>query len=188
MNHIANKFASWIVSNGGSQEDHEVYAYGIECFLNTLLTFGLILVVGALLDRLLVTVVWLVFFSFLRHASGGLHAPNHIGCLILSLSIGIGCMIANPFLAVLGWNWIIILAGLIGSIVIVFLFAPVIHKNHPVSKARIPRIRKTARVTIMIESCLILLLFFFAPPLISIAAILGVLSASISTLIGHFIN
>lgn len=188
MNQLANKFAAWIVSNGGSEDDLEVYAYGIECFLNTLLTFGIILAVGAITNRLLITIVWLIFFSPLRHSSGGLHAPNHIGCLILSLSIGIGCLIVNPFLSGAVWSWCFVFGGLVSSVIIVFLFAPVIHENHPVSEPKVEKIKKTARLTILIESILITILFFFSPSAISIAAILGVLSASISTLIGHYKN
>ncbi len=185
MEKFANKFAEWLVSKGADEENKEIFAYSMECLLNTVLTFGIILIVGAILGRLPITLVWIVFFLPLRHASGGLHAPNHIGCLILSLSVGIGCMLLNPFLV--GFDWFIA-AGVAGSIIIIFLFAPVIHVNHPLSEQRILHMKKTARTIILVESCLVAFLFFFTPAQFATAAVLGILSATISTLIGHITN
>ena len=185
MEKFANKFAEWLVSKGADEENKEIFAYSMECLLNTVLTFGIILIVGAILGRLPITLVWIVFFLPLRHASGGLHAPNHIGCLILSLSVGIGCMLLNPFLVGLDW---FVAIGVAGSIIIIFLFAPVIHANHPFSVQRILHMKKTARTIILVESCLVALLFFFTPASFATAAVLGILSATISTLIGHITN
>lgn len=184
MVYLAEKFANWIIQNGGAEDDREVYVYGVECFLNTVLTFGIIIVVGILLNRIDITLIWLIFFVPLRHSSGGMHASNHINCLITSLSIGIGCMLLNPFL--LSTIWIVVI-GLIGSIIIIFSYAPVIHANHPIPNEKTFKIRKIARYVIVIESIAILILAFVSFSYAT-AAILGVLSASTSTLIGHIKN
>ena len=94
-------------------------------------------------------------------------------------------MLLNPFLV--GFDWFIA-AGVAGSIIIIFLFAPVIHANHPLSEQRILHMKKTARTIILVESCLVAFLFFFTPAQFATAAVLGILSATISTLIGHITN
>lgn len=183
MEYLANRMARWIAKNGGNEDSEEVYAYGIECTLNTLVTFGIILAVAAAINRIGITLIWFVFFLPLRHTSGGLHASSHIGCLIISLSVGIGCMLINPYLA--GQTWFI-LAALVVSILIIFTCAPVIHPNHPVPEHRIKKIRNASRSIIVVDSIVTLVFVFLGLRFLAAAAILGILSASISTFIGHF--
>ena len=185
MKKISNNISDWLVEKGLNSDDREIYSYAIECLLNTILTFGIILIIGAVFQRFLITLTWMIFFLPLRHTSGGLHAPNHIGCLILSLSIGIGCIFLNSILAQINW---FIWAGLIFNIIVIFAFAPVLHANHPLSKPRVDGTRRSARIIVCIESCIVILLYFFISDKFYVAALLGMLSATSSTLIGHFIN
>ncbi len=186
MEKLSSSFAEWLVNKGADAENKEIYAYSMECLLNTILTFGIILITGAVLNLFAATVVWSLFFLPLRHSSGGLHAPNHIGCLIISLSVGIGCMLLNALLV--GIVFPLVLAGVAGSIAIVFALAPVIHRNHPLSQARIAKMRKIARILMLAEGALCILLLFAAPASITVAAVLGILSASISSLVGRLLN
>lgn len=183
MERPANKFADWLVENGAPSDNREIFAYAVECLLNTILIFGIIIAIGAILNRFLITIIWILFFLPIRHVSGGLHAPNHIGCLIFSVAVGVACILIPPIMSGLWW---LIYVGIIASITIVFAFAPVIHTNHPLSEKRIQKMKKSARILIVIESALIILLFTSAIPEFSYAALLGVLAATISTLIGHF--
>lgn len=184
MEYLANRMARWIAQNGGDADSQEVYAYGIECALNTVVTFGIILAVGVAIDRIGITLIWFAFFLPLRHTSGGLHASSHIGCLAISLSVGIGCMLLNPYFSK---TWLIV-AGLIISLVIIVVYAPVIHPNHPVPVRQIRKIRSTARAIIVIESIVAAVFIRYGLHTFAAAALLGILSASLSTLIGHFRN
>ena len=163
MNLLANKLADRLVRKGLDPENKEIYAYAIECLLNTTASFGTILIVSIILGKFFLALIWMAFFFPIRQTSGGLHASNHIGCYILSISIGIGCLLINPL-----------------------LFAPVIHKNHPLSKERMLRMKHSARRIVIVESCLCAALYFLVPAEYPLAAVLGLLSATVSTLIGHF--
>lgn len=185
MERLAKKFADWMVNNGSSKDNHEIFAYAIECLLNTLLTFAIIIVIGFLVNRLLITVIWILFFLPTRHLSGGLHASNHIACLIFSVSFGTACMLIAPLIANIQW---LIFAGIIFSIVTIFAYAPIIHTNHPLSDNKINKMKKGARILILIESILILTIYFYGTAGLSYAALLGMLAATSSTLIGHFHN
>lgn len=98
MEKIANKFADWLVCCGAPGDNREIYAYAVECLLNTVLIFSVIIVVSIILGKFLPTLLWILFFLPVRHTSGGLHAPNHIGCFLFSVSVGIGCMFLAPLL------------------------------------------------------------------------------------------
>ena len=182
MNCIAKRFAKWFVKNGAQAENEEVYAYAMECLLNTALTFLVILIIGAIFHRFLPAVVWMAFFLCIRHFSGGLHAPNHIACFLFSVAVGTGCMFLTTPLN--GQVWLLY-GGVAISIPIIFAFAPIIHSSHPLSDAKVRKMKKTARVMILIESCLIVGLHIFWQTELAYAAVLGVLSATISTLIGR---
>lgn len=181
MSKVASILADRLVSFGLDDKNRDVYEYALECLLNSILAFGIILTVSAIIGRFAIALTWMMFFLPVRHTSGGLHAGSHIGCLALSLSIGIGCVLITPFLTDMIWFMII---GVIFSLIVIFLLAPVIHIDHPLSEQRIRKTRKTARYIICIESCLVILFNFVLPSRISIAAVLGILSATTSTLIG----
>ncbi len=182
MNLLANKLADRLVRRGLDPENKEIYAYAIECLLNTTASFGTILIVSIILGKFILALIWMAFFFPIRQTSGGLHASNHIGCYILSISIGIGCLLINPLFVSISW---VVWPGLAISIVVIFLFAPVIHKNHPLSRERMLRMKRSARRIVIVESCLCAVLFFIVPAQYPIAAVLGLLSATVSTLIGH---
>ena len=69
-----------------SEEDREVYIYGLELLLNSLLVVGTIMLLGILFNRILMTSIFLIIFCSIRSYSGGYHANQYwkcycIGCL-----------------------------------------------------------------------------------------------------------
>ncbi len=182
---IANHIANWLVNNGAKEDKQEIYAYGVECLLNTFLTFGVILIASFFMHKTSIALIWFFFFLPLRHTSGGAHASTSLRCFMISISIGIGSMLLNSFISKYIW---LILVGIIFSLIIIFSFAPVVHPNHPISQRRVPKVRKAVRTIILIQSCLIILFLLLRINSIAAAAVLGILSASFSTAIGYFIN
>lgn len=69
-----------------SEEDREVYIYGLELILNSLLVVGTIILLGILFNKVITTVIFLMVFCSIRSYSGGYHASQYwkcycIGCL-----------------------------------------------------------------------------------------------------------
>ncbi|MDF2877584.1 MAG: hypothetical protein K0S30_680 [Clostridia bacterium] len=63
-----------------SEDDREVYIYGLELILNSLLVVGTIITLGILINRLIITAVFLVVFWSIRSYSGGYHANQYWKC------------------------------------------------------------------------------------------------------------
>lgn len=63
-----------------SEDDREVYIYGLELILNSLLVVGTIVTLGVLLNKVLITVVFLVVFCSIRSYAGGYHANQYWKC------------------------------------------------------------------------------------------------------------
>ncbi len=184
MNRLANRISDYLIGLGLDASKKEIYTYAIEGLLNSIFIFGSILAIGAALHKFHIALIWMLFFLPVRHTTGGIHANSHLMCYIVSLSVGVCSILAADSIAKISW---MLYAGLAFSLLIVFLFAPVIHPNHPLSQERIASIRKKARIIICTECCALLGIGFasFIPKSIIAAALLGVLSATISTFIGY---
>lgn len=180
---LSSYIANYLIKAGASANNIDTYTYAIECLLNTLLSFGIIILISIIFGHLLTALIWIFFFLPIRHCSGGLHAPNHIACLIFSICIGTGCIFATAYLV--GMDWLIYI-GLVASLVIVFAFAPVVHSNHPLSTSKRLIMKKFARMIIVIETITLLGMHLIWHSTLAYAAILGIISATFSTLIGHF--
>lgn len=67
-----------------SDEDKELYNYGIHLMLMSLITEGSILIFGALFRQFFLTVIFLITLISIRWYSGGYHAQHYLGCYFLS--------------------------------------------------------------------------------------------------------
>lgn len=159
-------FANWLVQHGANEEDTEVYAYAVECFLGSLVTFGSMLLIACFLHRFAAMVIWLLFWLPLRSFLGGFHASTHWRCYWGSLGVGIANILLYPLLPSL----LIPIISLL-SLCTVFQLAPVVHPNQPLSEVKYHKMKKAARRWIVIENILVLSLYWIQPQYASIAAL-----------------
>ena len=180
-NKAAASMAKWLIDNGCKEEKREIYQYGIECILNTVITFGIIFLYAIFTQELKIAICWFLFFLPLRHTAGGIHAHTRLVCFGISLVVGIGSIIVNKYIP---YENIFGFACMLFSVIIIFIAAPVIHPNHPVSEQRKNKIKIVARWMVIIESgCLIILMLLQKKDLL-IGAGLGLFFASASTFLG----
>ena len=144
---IANTWADWLVENGASSDDHEIYTYGAECMLNELFSDILLLITALIFQKAFDMVLWMLFFTPLRIHLGGMHASSHLKCILSSILLS--------FLCIFSYSFVIEIPALMGIILavsffIVYKIAPVVHPNHPVSENRMSQMRMRALVIILI--------------------------------------
>ncbi|WP_190283309.1 accessory gene regulator B family protein [Cellulosilyticum sp. WCF-2] len=79
--HISNRlvFAQII-----KKEDQPIYDYGIYLILMTIITTSTIVVLGFLLGKIGLTIVFLLILASMRHYTGGYHANRYWQCYLLS--------------------------------------------------------------------------------------------------------
>lgn len=88
LNSLARKIANCLVKNGADPEMEEVYAYGIECTLSTLLILALLIAAGFILGKPLQMLVFIAAWLPLRMLVGGAHANTHWEFTIISVGLG----------------------------------------------------------------------------------------------------
>lgn len=80
-NHISNQL---VFSHIIKKEEQPIYDYGIYLTLMTLITTSTIVVLGFLLGKISLTIVFLFVLASMRHYSGGYHANRYWQCYLLS--------------------------------------------------------------------------------------------------------
>ena len=65
------------------ENNKEIYTYGLEIILNALISYLLIIIMGALTGELIATVFYLICYSGIRLWAGGYHAKTHLRCILI---------------------------------------------------------------------------------------------------------
>lgn len=129
------------------EKQKEVYTYGMELLISTLLSTGMVLGIGAVCHRLWYTVVLMIPFYHIRIYAGGFHAENYVKCF--SAFVGGYCMImtAAEYLIRSGKQDLIVAASVL-SFALIWKWSPVEDHSRPLDmeerKAYGTKARKTA--------------------------------------------
>ena len=63
-----------------SEDETEIYQYGLEMILSTILNCMIVLLLGALMNEPLAAVIFFIIFALVRSSSGGYHADTYLKC------------------------------------------------------------------------------------------------------------
>lgn len=67
------------------QEEYEIYLFGMEQLLSSIMNMVSVLIIGMILGVLLESIIFLMAFKFIRQYAGGYHASTRIRCYLLSI-------------------------------------------------------------------------------------------------------
>lgn len=184
ISELSKKISAYLIENGADYEEEEVLTYGAECFLNLLISDGLLLVIGLLTHHVVPLLIWAVSFSLLRANLGGLHALSHFWCILIGTGIGASSIIVSPVLAV--HPVAAVLCTIAGAIVAVVI-APVPHKNKMYIQAHRKEIKVKVAITVAIE-CVLICVFYFADPMYAAYIAYGLILAVVLGITGTMWN
>lgn len=116
-------------------EDNEVYQYGFEMILSTIVMFLIVLVFGLLLGEMISSFAFFILFALIRSSSGGYHADTYFKCnfmyainlIIVLLSV----KFAPPF-----YNISSHIMFLLIYFLTVYQFSPIENINKPLDNAQ----------------------------------------------------
>ena len=161
---LSKRIASFFVhSKVIESENEQVYEYGLELLISTLLNSVIALVLALFSRTLWQCICFLVVFIFLRKSAGGFHAKTHLGCCSILAAI-------------------VSLAAVVFSIIMILRFAPLEHENKPITEKGKTRLRKNSIVLALISSVSVMVLFILDFRLIMVCVSFGMLTASGSML------
>lgn len=139
---LSTSATNFFIKNGTiSTEKKDVYAYGFEILISTIVYTGIFLMTAFITDTFLLSIVFWIGFYIVRTIAGGYHAKTYIACHLLFM--------CNHLLFIIilktrptEFDSYIALGLFIVSAVTLILFAPVEHPNKPFIKTEKKRFRK----------------------------------------------
>lgn len=126
-----------------------IYIYGSELLFSTALATFSILLTSFLAGRLFAGILFILIFVSLRVFVGGYHASTYRNCFLLTNVVFLAALTASILLDKLGGS--ILTLGLILSICIIWMLAPICNPHHPLSKESYQKNKSVGRVLVCIE-------------------------------------
>lgn len=163
MERFFEKITRALVENGNiREEEEEVYQYALKSMLILGGNILLSLMIGVCMGMPGYCVLFLCMLVPLRSDAGGYHAPNLFICYLLSFASLILTMFWAKETSV--FQLAIVSALALGSLLLIFLFAPLDSKNRPLEGQERKCIRKRARIVVCLEWITGGLLLLVSPP------------------------
>lgn len=144
------------------EEDVATCRYGLELFMASAFEVISILIISFFACNFFETLLFFVAFIPLRIYAGGYHADTQAKCYFVSLGVyGVFTVVLNILFKEMFVMLNILLTIL--SLIVILIYAPVIHKNKSVNDIEIKYYRKFSIIVSLVESIIILLLTVILP-------------------------
>lgn len=130
------------------REEYEIYQFGLEQLLSTMLSLLSVLTIGLILDVLLQSIVFVTAYKFIRQYAGGYHASTPVRCYALSIVTVIIVLSVIKYIPI-QTAVLLILSGLSG--IIIWLLAPVDTENKRIDIAEYRYFRKRTKRMLWVE-------------------------------------
>lgn len=172
---VAKRITDWLVKGGSiTEEDREVYEFGLDNLLSTLTNFIIIMCIGLLLGIIVESVIFYMTYLLLRIYAGGYHADKPLTCFFISIIILI------PFLLAIRsqqmWNvQEVSFLVLIVSVIVLVLITPVGNKNKMLDDLEKVVYRRRLLRNLAIASVAMVILFVLSLHQYSAAVLCGIL-------------
>jgi len=151
INQLAGHISRYLTFQGFcSEDDEELVTYGLSSILSDILQVLVLLIVAIPLGVLFEMAAFAVFYGLLRPNIGGAHANSHLQCLVIFTSVAIVAVVAAIHIPLAVIPILAPALTLVG-LIIVFIRAPIAHPNVPKSQASLRKIRKKARIIVVLE-------------------------------------
>lgn len=169
-------------------EELEIYQYGFEIIVSTILGTVIVLLIGTALGMLLLSVLYCVMFVFLRQIMGGYHADTYLKCNLMSGILSFCVLGLTRVLAASGlYSWSLHMLLLLFSLPVILLYAPLGNPNKPLGKAQKTRNRLLSIASFLTLSAVSVLLMKTAPAVSALIGLTLFLAVTL-LLIGKFLG
>lgn len=156
---ISELIAARIVFNTRLEEEREIYVYGLQIILNTLISIGVVLAAGYCSHVFYGTMFFLISYCSIRLYAGGLHASSNEKCMGIFIFgyLAIRFMLSRVEIVINFYS--VLILCLIN--VFVVMWAPVEAYNNPIpEQKKYGMKRKAFFICLIITSVIFLVLYF----------------------------
>lgn len=138
-----------------SEDETDVYQYGFETILSTVLIFVITLLAGIVFGMIHLSVTYYIIFVSLRKLTGGYHADSYFKCntvftVITLFVLGMTKIICVSQMYTISFHFLLLLI----AIICIWRFSPVENVNKPLTIGQKERNHKTSLV-ILLALCIL---------------------------------
>lgn len=142
INKLSKAIANKLTKSGTiNSEDYDIYVYGLFMLISQIIFSILILILGAIFNCILESILFYISFFAIRRYAGGYHAKTETKCEILSALSLLICISSIHFLELNHYSIQIFLISIVSSLCI-FILAPLDTSEKPLSHSEYKYFRK----------------------------------------------
>ena len=134
MKGLIQGISNWLLdicnNNNVIDYDEEIFLYGVEVIITSLINIALLLTVGLVSGTTDQALVYFVSYAFLRKFIGGYHCNTNLKCITFNVSKYILYVLICPHIEI---SIIIMLLIILFTLVLIVYKAPFEHRNRPIS-------------------------------------------------------
>lgn len=152
-----------------SEEQRDVYQYGVELSISTLIGIFIVLAIGMLSGRFTESVIFYIVFCLTRAFCGGFHAHSHLLCKVTFICVLILVLVMDLALDnIETYYWFVLY---LYSLIIVCAFAPVENPNKKLTSYDKKRCKITSIILMVVWLVAMILFYSFGSELYHIVAL-----------------
>lgn len=155
-------------------EHEEIYAYGMEILLSTVINGVMVLIIAAITKTLLPSLIFFAAFIIMRRTAGGYHANTHGGCMAILASVHF-LFILLIHICPINVIPVFSVISVVYSCSLVYIFSPVEHPNKPLTDINKGKLRTQSIVFIVCLSAVDILMLYLKHEEISLYLSSGIL-------------
>lgn len=184
INKLSTCLTEKLLSNGTiSEEDKDLYIYGLFMLISHLMFFIIACVFGLILGCVFESIVFYIAFQFIRRYAGGYHASTETICEILSTLSILACIVVIRLSKTYDIQTAILIISTV-SVVCIFAFCPLDTPEKPLSKKEFKYFRKVSWLILIVIVTAIVVSYIFKFDIVIIPCCLSLILESILLVAG----
>lgn len=176
---LSTRLTEKLLSNGTiSDEDKELYIYGLFMLLSQLMFFIIACIFGSVLNCMIESIIFYIVFQFIRKYAGGYHASTETRCEILSTLSILACIVVIRLSKTYDIQTVLLLITTL-SAVCIFVFCPLDTPEKPLSDKEFKYFRKVSWIILFVIVVAIAVSYVFKFQMVTVPCCLSLILESI---------
>lgn len=182
---ISNRITDFFITKKIIDENQkDIYQYGTEVTISTVISFLITLVSALLTGHILETAIFYVVFVYARKYNGGYHADTYLKCNII-YTINLLAVLLISVSAVGNFMAFHMFILCFSYFLVTWKFAPIDNENKPLDSDERKKYGRISRIFSVLFIC-IAVICYFVYPIISVVISVTLFSVSLSMIIEVF--
>ncbi len=159
---LASKTAERFIKNPDTCYDKiEIYQYGFFVLYSNIIFLLLTIILGAVLNVLLSSIVFFIAFFSIRQYAGGYHAVTETRCEIMSTLSILACIVIIKLSKTYDFQTVLLIISAVSALCIA-IFCPLDTPEKPLSEQEFKYFRRISWAILLVITAVIAVLYFFS--------------------------